>query len=419
MSAEQVLDDVMRQAVESQAGDLPRPVVPPREETAAADTELTASRAKVKEAERRFEEASDSHTGALALGIPALVVSFVFLAANQERLFGMAPNLPLTGFYGRVAALWVIALLIAAPLYLFIFRRRYLKAKGTLEVEGREYVAMRNATEAGRAQYLREELFRLTSKVAVVFYGDQVRLRQASRWAEAAGNILDGTDKAATLSAAQSYLNSLNELVTREEREQSDENLWQKWAIAVMFLYVSLIVAAALLTNKRPELLRAAAFGVPLSVILWGASGSLAAILYRFYKEKEQGQIRFALEFRWLIARPIIGIIMGAVVYLALISGLVLISTGGGAAADPAAGGALAPSGVRMEAFWIIAFLAGFSDKFYLGVIDLLVARTVRRLEPDSNTVVEEKKRTPDAAPDPAPPLPRDATQQLPQPSTV
>jgi hypothetical protein len=284
-----------------------------------------------------------------------------------------------------------------------------------LDSARQQYFANRSSTEAGRMQYMREELFRLTSKVAVVFYGDQERLAKASKWAEKASNILDGTDAAAPLSAAQSYLNSLNELVTREEREQTEEDRWQKWAIAVMFLYVSIIVAAALLTNKTPSLLGAAAFGVPLSVILWGAAGSLAAILYRFYTE--QGQIRFASEFRWLIARPIIGIIMGAVVYLALISGLVLISTSGGSPADPAvsAEGALTSSGVRMEAFWIIAFLAGFSDKFYLGVIDLLVARTVRTQETDSNTFVEEKKRIPETSHVEQP----GDKKQLPQPSNL
>jgi hypothetical protein len=398
MSAEQVLDNVMRQAAESQADEVSRvDIAEPR--VGANDAELTALRKRVCEAERRFDIASDSRTSALAFGIPALVAAFVLLAAQQEKLFGMAPNLPIMGFFGRVVILWVIALLIAVPLYHFIFRKRYLKTKEALERAQQEYFAMRSSTEVGRMQYLREELFRLTSKVAVVFYGDQERLAQASKWAEKASNILDGTDDAAPMSAAQSYLNSLNELVTREEREQLDENRWQKWAIAVMFLYVSVLVGAALLTNKTPSLLGAAAFGVPLSVILWGAAGSLAAILYRFYKEKEQGQIRFALEFRWLIARPIIGIIMGAVVYLALISGLVLISTSGGTPADPAvsAEGAITSSGVRMEAFWIIAFLAGFSDKFYLGVIDLLVARTVRTEQKDSNTFIEEKKRIPEA----------------------
>jgi hypothetical protein len=84
---------------------------------------------------------------------------------------------------------------------------------------------------------------------------------------------------------------------------------------------------------------------------------------------------------------------MGAVVYLALASGLVLLSSNGNpAAASPV----VASSVTQMGAFWIVAFLAGFSDKFYLGVIDLLVARTVHTVEPDSNTVVTQIERIPD-----------------------
>jgi hypothetical protein len=49
------------------------------------------------------------------------------------------------------------------------------------------------------------------------------------------------------------------------------------------------------------------------------------------------------------------------------------------------------------EAFCIVAFLAGFSDKFYLGVIDLLVARTVKSEEVVQNIVVTQKERIPDS----------------------
>ncbi|MDT7806643.1 MAG: hypothetical protein QOJ70_456 [Acidobacteriota bacterium] len=399
LAEQQVLNEVMSQAVEAPANDAPCPTLGELQEGSNLE-ELAALRSNVAEAESRYAAASDSHTSALAYGIPALVVSFVALAAYQEKLFGLAPSLPTTGFYARIAILWIVVTLLASPIYYFVFRKSYITAKDDLWKEQQSYVAMRRSTEAGRRQYSREELFRLSSKAARVFFGDEQRFTVASKWAEKAGNILDGTDTTATLSAVQSYLNSLNELVTREEREQNEENRWQNWAIAVMFLYVSILVVSALFTNKSPKLLEAAVFGVPLSVILWGAAGSLAAILYRFYTE--QGQIRFAAEFRWLIARPIIGIIMGAVVYLALISGMVLVSTNGAGAASgtPVSPDGIVPApGIRMEAFWIIAFLAGFSDKFYLGVIDLLVARTVRSREIDSNTIITEKERIHDGSP--------------------
>jgi len=191
----------------------------------------------------------------------------------------------------------------------------------------------------------------------------------------------------------QTHLNSLSELVSREEREQRDERRWQYVAIAIIIVYVVALVYFARIDfgADKPQHL----FGVPVSVLLWGAAGSLAAILYRFYTE--QGRIRFSTEFRWLIARPIIGIIMGGVVYIGLTSGLVLLTTAGNNAS--AAGAAAATATMHNEAFWIVAFLAGFSDKFYLGVIDLLVARTVRTQEVDQNTVITQRERIPENKP--------------------
>jgi hypothetical protein len=387
MSAEQVIDSLINDQIsrcnEAQDGITPAGVNgnsradPLREELAAIQSRIT-------EAEDKLDQASKARTSALAFGIPLLILFYVLLAINEDKLFGYAPDLREVLRFEtlRFLSLWAVATLLAVPIYYFIFRKRYITAKDDLQREQRAYIALRLSTEAGRRQYFREELFRLTSIAARVFFGDQQRFAVASRLAETAGSILDGT-KAANLGVVQSCLNSLDELVGREEREQKEERSWQNWAIAVMFLYVGVLIVSAVLTNNNPALLKAAVFGVPLSVIIWGAAGSLAAILYRFYTE--QGQIRFAAEFRWLIARPIIGIVMGAVVYLALYSGLVLVSP---APAD----------NTRMEAFWIIAFLAGFSDKFYLSVIDLLVARTVRTQEIDSNTVITQKERIHDGS---------------------
>ena len=152
-----------------------------------------------------------------------------------------------------------------------------------------------------------------------------------------------------------------------------------------LFVYIGGLAFAARIdfVSENPRLI----FGVPSSVLLWGAAGSLAAILYRFYTK--YGDIRFATEFRWLIARPFIGIIMGGVVYIALNSGLVLLATGG------AGSNATPTTGIHNQAFWIVAFRAGFSDKFYLGVIDLLVERTGSTKQPNTNTVITEIQQSP------------------------
>jgi hypothetical protein len=120
---------------------------------------------------------------------------------------------------------------------------------------------------------------------------------------------------------------------------------------------------------------------------MWGAAGSLAAILYRFYTEK--GRVRFASEVRWLIARPIIGIIMGAVVYIALVSGLVLVGGIPSTTINQTSSGSTLVG--RIEVYWVLAFLAGFSDKFYIGIIDLLVEKTIKTKENETKELKANK----------------------------
>ncbi len=61
---------------------------------------------------------------------------------------------------------------------------------------------------------------------------------------------------------------------------------------------------------------------------------------------------------------------MGAVAYVALKTGLFLFDTSasGGGGVNLSEGGAV---------FGIVAFLAGFSDRFYLGIINVLVERAI------------------------------------------
>lgn len=344
---------------------------------------------------------STRRTSALAFGIPIFAVALACLAGRAEQIFTGLHMAATFSVRGKVLVLWLLAACIFGPLYYFLLHRRYVAATEKFYKSEEAYVSKRQSTLAGRKEYLREALFKLSTKASRVFFDDQARFIEASRIIERVGNALDQAETNAAISNAQGYLNSLSELVSREEREQKEERHWQYAAIVIMIVYVALLIFAAKIDfgSDNPKYL----FGVPQSVILWGAAGSLAAILYRFYTE--QGRIRFATEFRWLIARPIIGIIMGGVVYIALTSGLVLltVSSGGGAAGDTAAGAATAPT-IHKEAFWIVAFLAGFSDKFYLGVIDLLVARTVKTEESrDKNTVVTKTERIPEPSTDPAP----------------
>lgn len=89
---------------------------------------------------------------------------------------------------------------------------------------------------------------------------------------------------------------------------------------------------------------------LPLPVLIWSIIGSFAAILYRF---TNAGDSELDEPLRWLFARPLSGIIMGAIAYLILRVGLITIQAQESAAMLGS-----------LEIMWLIAFLAGFSDRF-------------------------------------------------------
>lgn len=223
---------------------------------------------------------------------------------------------------------------------------------------------------------------RLTDRSAKAFFENQERYEQAALWRKSIGQKID-SDDITDCNEVQFLLNALNELILREENEQRQQRNWQYIALAIVLVFISSLVFATLSFDTTKKDVLIPVFAIPLPVIMWGAVGSLAAVLYRFYTE--QRRVRFTVELRWLIARPLIGIIMGAVVYLALNTGLILF----GANPPPA-------QTAHKEVYWIVSFLAGFSDKFYLGVINLLVERTIpiHNHSRDKDTVIEQKTRS-------------------------
>jgi hypothetical protein len=108
-------------------------------------------------------------------------------------------------------------------------------------------------------------------------------------------------------------------------------------------------------------------FGIPSCVIFWSAIGSFAAILYRF---TNAGDREIEDPIRWLFSRPLTGIIMGTITYLILKAGLLTIEQGTNAVSADA--GSLHKTS---EFMWLIAFLAGFSDRFSDGLLRTLIGK--------------------------------------------
>ena len=104
---------------------------------------------------------------------------------------------------------------------------------------------------------------------------------------------------------------------------------------------------------------------VPLSIIVWSAIGSLSAILYRFYHWR-RGQVFY--EVRWLIARPIFGIVMGCMSYMIAMSGLLLF--------ESTVEFTNAPTNLaHFYLFYVLAFLAGFSDRVFEAIVRVVIGK--------------------------------------------
>jgi hypothetical protein len=336
--------------------------------------------------ERRLSLATarrDWSSGFLAL----LAIVLLFLELYIGPLLRYAPS-PLfvpevfdnfarrIGFDSTTLLLWLVTLLFCLVLWYFVAEVPILRLRQQLKEQEYEIQRSRTATPHGRLLYLQEALRLLTIKMARVFLDNPKRSALAGHWRSRADHILEQFEEFSNspsapsgiarpdLGEAQTYVNQIQELIFREESELRAQRLWAFFAVGIIIFYIFLLVGSVLYSEIFKLDKPIPILGVPFSVILWGAAGSLAAILYRFYTAR--GRIRIDLEVRWLIARPIIGIIMAGVAYLAVVTGLSVLGIGSSSNAQAASPG-------RMEVYWIVAFLAGFSDKFYLKIIDLLV----------------------------------------------
>jgi len=104
--------------------------------------------------------------------------------------------------------------------------------------------------------------------------------------------------------------------------------------------------------------------GIPWPVILWSLIGSFASMLYRFNNKQVPD---FGSTVKWLITRPVQGVVLGSAFYLVLMSGLFLLT--GEVASDVEN-----TSPVKDEVILVLSFLVGFSDRFANSVFNALVA---------------------------------------------
>lgn len=113
---------------------------------------------------------------------------------------------------------------------------------------------------------------------------------------------------------------------------------------------------------------------VPVAILQWSFAGGMVAVLYRLAYRKEIRTVGLEL-YIWVIAKPIIGLFMGALVYFIALAGGKLLDASMEAIKDE---------------LWlnVIAFVGGFSDDLSVGLVKRFVDRRLGR-EIDKNDTVD------------------------------
>ncbi len=150
-------------------------------------------------------------------------------------------------------------------------------------------------------------------------------------------------------------------------RKSSDISLAEEkkffWLTIVYVVVLLTIVAIVsfLLWNKTDPVI----MYVPVPILEWAFVGSMIAVLYRLTYRKKVWDSNLGL-YTWVIAKPIIGLVMGALVYFLALGGGDLLG---------AAPGAL--KGEQIYWLNVIAFIGGFSDDLSIGLINRIVAQVL------------------------------------------
>jgi hypothetical protein len=153
-------------------------------------------------------------------------------------------------------------------------------------------------------------------------------------------------------------------LVEEDDLQIRRINGWLQWyGLGVAGFAIMLTLVAATVSYANHFDLVAASMAqtpiliVPMAVLIWSFLGAVCATLYHFniYPSSELSNF-----VKWLVTRPIVGLVFGAVTYFVLDSGLMAIRGNTDSINSSAA-------------VIVLCFLAAFSDRFALVVFKALI----------------------------------------------
>ena len=159
-------------------------------------------------------------------------------------------------------------------------------------------------------------------------------------------------------------------IVTKLRKQDSDrakqkrKRLERMIVLILAVIMIGIVGTLAFYMDANTEI---AVIGLPLPVVLWSFIGGVGATLYAFVGSQQEMET-VSLRLDWLIGRPIVGVIMGSVVYLAIVATSTTI-IGGDVQANAAA------TASKPYLLWALSFIGGFSDKFAILLFDNLVGK--------------------------------------------
>jgi hypothetical protein len=145
------------------------------------------------------------------------------------------------------------------------------------------------------------------------------------------------------------------------EQKRESRARWTVLGVSIVLLLVIVALGYALRDVWEPDM-SIPVVSLPVSVLVWSFVGGVAAMLQAFVGTKS-GESK-PVSYEWLLWRPVVGVIMGSVVYLTVAGGLIILGQGDAAT--------LAQTR-NTHVLWVLAFLGGFSDRFAILVFDNIV----------------------------------------------
>lgn len=174
------------------------------------------------------------------------------------------------------------------------------------------------------------------------------------------------------LHAASSYIYLIISDQVHADQQRERQVRWTVLSISSFLLIVVAALAYALREEWKPEM-SIPVISLPISVLIWSFIGGVTAMLQAFVGTKI-GEAK-SVSYEWLLWRPVVGLIMGCVVYLAIVAGLVVLGQSNAQTLTETQ---------NPYMLWVLAFAGGFSDKFAIFVFDNIV-RSVSKTNDESN----------------------------------